>query len=49
MEVLERREQRRDARLLVRLGLASRERRGDAGVVHYVAGRDVRVQCLWTA
>ena len=47
VQVLERREQRRDARLLVRLGPARREWRGDAGVVHHVARRDVRVQGLW--
>ena len=46
VEVLQRREQGRDTRLLLGLRVASRERRRDAGVVDSMAGSDVRVQAL---
>ena len=46
VEVLERREQGRDTRLLLGLRVSSRERRRDAGVVDSVARSDVRVQAL---
>ena len=46
VQVLERREERDDARLLVRLRAARREARAHGRVVDDVARRDVRVQFL---
>ena len=46
MEVLERREQGRNARLLLGLRVASGEGDGDGRVVDRMASRDVRVQGL---
>ena len=46
VQVLERREQGRDTRLLLGLRVAGRERDRDAGVVDRMACRNVRVEAL---